>query len=84
MATDTRLKICRWMVWVQLALLPMLAFTLSAQSVEARCQTNICYPSKDAILIITTRKPYNKVGAVLDHAMPNLNIKPHQDKGGKR
>lgn len=43
-----------------------------------------CHLQRGVVLIITTRKPYNKVKAVLDHAMPNLNIKPHQDKGGKR
>lgn len=43
-----------------------------------------CYPPKGVVLIITTYKPYNKVAAMLNHAMPNLNIKPHKDKGGKR
>lgn len=43
-----------------------------------------CYPSKGAVLIITTLKTYNKVEAMLEHAMPNLNIKPYKDKGGKR
>lgn len=43
-----------------------------------------CYPPKGVVLIISTRKPYNKVKAVLDHMMPNLNIKPDKEKGGKR
>ena len=43
-----------------------------------------CYPPKGVVLIITTRKPYNKVAAVLNHAMPNLNIKPDKEKGGKQ
>lgn len=43
-----------------------------------------CYPPKGVVLIITTYKPYNKVAAMLNHAMPNLNIKPRKDKGGKR
>jgi len=42
------------------------------------------YPPKGAVLIITTQKPYNKVGAMLKHAIPNLNIKPHKEKGGKQ
>lgn len=42
-----------------------------------------CYPPKGVVLIITTRKPYNKVKAVLDHMMPNTNIRPHKEKGGK-
>ena len=42
-----------------------------------------CYPPKGIVLIITTSKPYNKTGAMLDHMMPNFNIKPHKDKGGK-
>lgn len=43
-----------------------------------------CYPPKGVVLIITTRKPYNKVKVVLDHMMPNLNIKLDKEKGGKR
>lgn len=43
-----------------------------------------CYPPKGVVLIITTRKSYNKTGAMLDHMMPNHNIRPHQDKGCKR
>lgn len=43
-----------------------------------------CYPPKGVVLIITTHKPYNKVKVVLDHMMPNLNIKPDKEKGGKR
>lgn len=43
-----------------------------------------CYPPKGVVLIITTRKSYNKTGAMLDHMMPNPNIRPHQDKGCKR
>lgn len=43
-----------------------------------------CYPPKGVVLIITTRKPYNKVAAVLNHAMPNPNIKPDKEKGGRQ
>lgn len=39
---------------------------------------SFCELPRGPILIITTRNPYNKVKAVLDHAMPNLNIKPHK------
>ncbi len=50
------------------------------------------YPPNGAVLIITTQKPYNRVVAVLEHAMSslkikphkNLKIKPHKKKGGKR
>lgn len=45
---------------------------------------SFCELPRGPILIITTRKPYNKVKAVLDDMMPNLNIKPHKDNGGKR
>lgn len=37
-----------------------------------------CYPPKGVVLIITTYKPYNKVAAMLNHAMSNLNIKPNK------
>ena len=43
-----------------------------------------CYPPKGVVLIITTLKPYNKAKAILDHMMPDLNIKPHKEKVGKR
>lgn len=43
-----------------------------------------CYPPKGVVLIITTLKPYNKVKAVFDHMMPNTNIRPHKEKGGKQ
>ncbi len=42
-----------------------------------------CYPPKGVVLIITTLKPYNKVKAVLDHMMPNPNIRPQKEKRGK-
>lgn len=43
-----------------------------------------CYLPKGVVLIITTRKPYNKVKAELDHMMPNTNIRPHKEKRGRR
>ena len=43
-----------------------------------------CYPPKGVVLIITTLKPYNKAKAILDHMMPDLTIKPHKEKVGKR
>lgn len=45
---------------------------------------SFCELPRGPILIITTRKPYNKVKAVLDHMMPNPNIRPHKEKGEKR
>lgn len=45
---------------------------------------SFCELPRGPILIITTRKPYNKVKAVLEHMMPNPNIRPHKEKGGKQ
>jgi len=41
---------------------------------------SFCELPRGPILIITTRKPYNRVGAMLEHAMPNYAVKPHKRK----
>lgn len=45
---------------------------------------SFCELPRGPILIITTRKPYNRVGAMLEHAMPNDAVKPHKRKKSKR
>lgn len=45
---------------------------------------SFCEPPRGPILIITTRKPYNRVGAMLEHAMPNDAVQPHKRKKSKR
>ena len=51
---------------------------------ERHKQVIFDYTPQGMVLIITTRRPYNKVTAMLKHAMPNPNIKPHKSKGGER
>lgn len=55
------------------------AFALREESKQ-----QFCYPPKGVVLIITTNKPYNKTGAVLDHMIPNLKTRPHNEKGDRR
>lgn len=45
---------------------------------------SFCELPRGPILIITTRKPYNRVGAMLEHAVPNDAVKPHKRKKSKR
>lgn len=45
---------------------------------------SFCELPRGPILIITTRKPYNKVKTVIDHMMPNFNIRTYKEKGSKR
>lgn len=45
---------------------------------------SFCELPRGPVLIITTRKPYNRVGAMLEHMMPNDAVKSHSRKKSKR